>query len=297
MLRRLLLTALSMVPLALATSPAEAGAAKCPAGVVCGALGVPLDRTGATPGSITVRFRLYKHADASKPPLETIVAAEGGPGYSTLGSADSYLELFAPLRARHDVLVVDQRGTGSSHVIKCAPAQSYVGDAVENARLCGEQLGDQADLFTSAAAADDLAAVLDSLGVAKIDLYGDSYGSFFAQTFTVRHPDRVRALVLDGTYPASHLDPWYPTSAGSLLRNFRAVCQRSAATCPVAPSQMTALLAQLLDKVRAHPITGTAPDANGRESKVMIDADTLFTTNGELPPLNRSPVPRSRSPY
>ena len=181
--------------------------------MVCGALGVPLDRTGATPGSITVRFRLYKHTDASKPPLETIVAAEGGPGYSTLGSADSYLELFAPLRARHDVLVVDQRGTGSSHVIKCAPAQSYVGDAVENARLCGEQLGDRADLFTSAAAADDLAAVLDSLGVAKIDLYGDSYGSFFAQTFTVRHPDRVRALVLDGTYPASHLDPWYPTTA------------------------------------------------------------------------------------
>jgi pimeloyl-ACP methyl ester carboxylesterase len=153
-----------------------------------------------------------------------------------------------------------------------------VGDAVENARLCGEQLGERADLYTSAAAADDLAAVLDSLDIPRIDLYGDSYGSFFAQTFTVRHPDRVRALVLDGTYPASHLDPWYPTAAGSLLRNFRAVCQRSAATCPVAPAQMTALLGRLLDRVRTHPITGTAPDANGRERKVTIDADTLFTT-------------------
>jgi pimeloyl-ACP methyl ester carboxylesterase len=277
MLRRLLLIALAMVPLALATSPADAGAAKCPTGVVCGALGVPLDRTGETPGSITVRFRLYKHTDSSKPPLETIVAAEGGPGYSTLGSAAGYLELFAPLRARHDVLMVDQRGTGSSHVIKCAPAQSYVGDAVENARLCGEQLGDEADLFTSAAAADDLAAVLDSLDISKIDLYGDSYGSFFAQTFTVRHPDRVRSLVLDGTYPASDLDPWYATSAGSLLTNFRAVCQRSAGTCPVAPSQITALLGQLLEKVRAHPITGTAPDANGRESQVTVNPNTLFT--------------------
>jgi pimeloyl-ACP methyl ester carboxylesterase len=184
MLRRLLLIALAMVPLALATSPADAGAAKCPAGAVCGALGVPLDRTGATPGTVTVRFRLYRHTDTSKAPLETIVAAEGGPGYSTLGSADSYLELFAPLRARHDLLMVDQRGTGSSHVIKCEPAQSYVGDAVENARLCGEQLAERADLYTSAAAADDLAAVLDSLSIPRIDLYGDSYGSFFAQTFT-----------------------------------------------------------------------------------------------------------------
>jgi pimeloyl-ACP methyl ester carboxylesterase len=279
MLRRLLLTALAMVPLAGATpGQASAVAAKCPTGVVCGSLGVPLDRTGATPGSLTVRFRLYAHTDTSKPPLETIVAAEGGPGYSTLGSAASYLELFAPLRDRHDVLLVDERGTGSSHVIKCAPAQSYVGDAVENARLCGEQLGDRADLFTSAAAADDLADVLDSLHVRTIDLYGDSYGSFFAQTFDVRYPGRVRALVLDGTYPITGLDPWYSTSAGSLNRNFRAVCERSPATCPVAPSQMTALLGRLLDRVRQAPITGTAPDANGRESKVTVDPDTLLTT-------------------
>ena len=40
----------------------------------------------------------------------------------------------------------------------------------------------------TAAAADDMAAVLHALGLAKVDLYGDSYGSFFAQAFAARFP-------------------------------------------------------------------------------------------------------------
>ena len=34
-----------------------------------------------------------------------------------------------------------------------------------------------------------------------VDLYGDSYGTFFAQVFAGRHPDLVRSVVLDSAYP------------------------------------------------------------------------------------------------
>ena len=44
------------------------------------------------------------------------------------------------------------------------------------------------DLFTSALAANDMAAIIEALGIKKVDLYGDSYGSFFAQTFASRYP-------------------------------------------------------------------------------------------------------------
>ncbi len=50
---------------------------------------------------------------------------------------------------------------------------------------------------TLTAAADDLAAALDAEGVAKATVYGASYGTFLAQIFAVRHPERVNALVLD----------------------------------------------------------------------------------------------------
>ena len=59
---------------------------------------------------------------------------------------------------------------------------------------CGRSLGVTAPLYSTTLAADDLAAVLDSLSLGKISLYGDSYGTYFAQVFAVRHPERLRAL-------------------------------------------------------------------------------------------------------
>jgi proline iminopeptidase len=43
----------------------------------------------------------------------------------------------------------------------------------------------------------DLAAVLDHASVERAVVYGTSYGSYLAQGFGVRHPDRVAGMVLD----------------------------------------------------------------------------------------------------
>ena len=69
----------------------------------------PLDPGGAT---ITIGFELHRATNRNRPSLGTIVAVEGGPGYPSTGSRDFYLDLFAPLLARRDVLLVDARGTG-----------------------------------------------------------------------------------------------------------------------------------------------------------------------------------------
>ena len=42
----------------------------------------------------------------------TIVSQEGGPGYPSTGTSYDYKLLFAPLRNDHDMLMIDQRGTG-----------------------------------------------------------------------------------------------------------------------------------------------------------------------------------------
>lgn len=50
--------------------------------------------------------------------------------------------------------------------------------------------------------ADDLAAVLDALGIERIAVVGHSMGAFVAVVFAHRHPDRVSRLVLiDGGLP------------------------------------------------------------------------------------------------
>lgn len=52
---------------------------------------------------------------------------------------------------------------------------------------------------------DDIAGVLDSLGVTEVDVVGYSMGGIIAQAFAQRHPGRVRKLALIATF-ASHSD-------------------------------------------------------------------------------------------
>src|SRR5580658_7057985 len=89
----------------------------------CGTLARPLDPTGAVPGNVDVYFEYYPHSAAGAA-VGTLVATEGGPGYPATDSRDEYLALFAPLRARYDVLIMDNRGTGRSGAVDCRELQN-----------------------------------------------------------------------------------------------------------------------------------------------------------------------------
>jgi 3-oxoadipate enol-lactonase len=61
--------------------------------------------------------------------------------------------------------------------------------------------------FEVADDADDIAAVLDDLGVGEVDLVGYSMGGAIVQSLVRRHPGRVRRLVLVATF-AAHTESW-----------------------------------------------------------------------------------------
>ncbi len=130
------------------------------------------------------------------------------------------------------------------------------------------------DLFTSAPAAEDMAAVIKALGVGKVDLYGDSYGSFFAQVFAARFPRLVRSVVLDSTYETSGLDPFYRSSIGSMPADFQTACERApacAAAEPQAPWTRIGALAMRLQSA----ISGTVPGPGGKLEKVTMGVTGL----------------------
>lgn len=247
--------------------------------VLCGSVSRPLDPEDPAGEAIGINLELYPARDQRQPFLGTIVAVEGGPGYASTASRDYYLELFDPLLSQRQLLLVDNRGTGYSSAIDCPELQSYEGDYLSNVELCGEQLGGTSDLWGSGLAADDLAAVLDALAISQIDLYGDSYGTFFAQTFTVRHPDRVRTVVLDAAYPVEDQDPWYRDINRAIADSFAKVCERDPG-CAALGTDPVETLRKLADSLAAEPLEGSAPDADGIMRDVFLDAPMLSYLTG-----------------
>ncbi|MGH8132369.1 MAG: alpha/beta fold hydrolase, partial [Steroidobacteraceae bacterium] len=219
----------------------------------CGVLARPLDPSGVIPGTIPIYFEYYPHA-AAGPAAGTLVATEGGPGFPATESRDEYLALFAPLRARYDVLIMDNRGTGRSAAIECTQLQNAPQLTAGDVGACGRWLGRTAPLYSTALASDDLAALLDVLAIGRIGLYGDSYGTYFAQVFALRHAGKLRSLVLDGAYPLDGPDyAWYPHYAPAMRAKFDIACERAPACAGVAGSSMQHI-APALALLRARPI-------------------------------------------
>jgi pimeloyl-ACP methyl ester carboxylesterase len=247
----------------------------CPsAPAYCGRLDRPLDPTSAMPGRLSIYFEFYPHLGAGSS-TGTLVATEGGPGYPASLSRDEYLALFKPLRQRRDVLLMDNRGTGQSGAVDCRDLQTADHWTVELNAACGRALGESAPLYSTAYAADDLAAILDALGIHRIDLYGDSYGTYFEQVFAIRHPNTLRSIVLDGAYPLNGTDyAWYPSYAPAMRDKFNIACRRFP-PCAKVPGSSIEHILPLLAELRTHPFSARAADSDGKERQFTANASQL----------------------
>lgn len=147
------------------------------------------------------------------------ITATGGPGTAGLASADSYTASFDPSIPEHfDIVFFDQRGVGQSGGLQCVNAATAFyradwdattprGEAalVETARTfsnnCVAEMWNPGILpyLGTMQAVEDLDILRQLLGDEKIWLYGESYGTQYAQTYAAAHPENLAGLILDGT--------------------------------------------------------------------------------------------------
>lgn len=244
-------------------------------GGYCGSIRRRLDPTNSVKGSIDVGFEWYPRFDQTRPALGVFLPQEGGPGYSSTGTRDAYLNILGSLRERRDVLIVDKRGTGTSDPINCRRIQRGDPSDPEALAACGRKLGDKAALYRTELAVADIVSVMDALGIAEADFYGDSYGTYVGQTFAARFGHRLRSIILDSAYPARPPDIWFPTDWARGRDGLDRVCSRSP-SCRLLGGRSTARIEALLDHLRQNEISGVAPDSDGLPLETTVDVSQLF---------------------
>ncbi len=197
---------------------ARLGGERCPESeFTCVTLTVPLDHFDATnKRTIDVVFAVLPATGRRK---GMFVTATGGPGSSGIAAADSYTSFFDPrIPRRFDVVFFDQRGIAASGGLTCpdAAAAFYRADlradtlagetavkaaARTFAAACVTEMGSPATLpyLGTAQAVEDLEAFRQLVDDERLWLYGESYGTQYAQTYAAAHPEHLRGLVLDGT--------------------------------------------------------------------------------------------------
>ncbi len=252
----------------------------------CGKILRPLDPAAGLTDQIAVSFVWFPHTDRTISATGTIVAVDGGPGYASTASSKDYLRLFDPLRRDRDLLIVDNRGTGRSGAVNCPDLQQAEVLTPDAVAACANSLDKAAYAYRSALAADDLSAILLAIGAGPVDLYGDSYGTFFAQVFAFHHPHELRSLILDSAYPAGDVSPWWHLGAVTLAASLEAACARSPG-CGADPVKPATRLAELVRAVRQHPIPGEPVAGDNDRPAAAIDVPRLVNLmlSGALGPV------------
>jgi pimeloyl-ACP methyl ester carboxylesterase len=164
---------------------------------------------------------------------DPIAFLSGGPGEAVIENAADLAAQFTSLRKDHDLLLVDQRGTGQSGALHCDlyspenPAAS-LRDVfpVEAVKRCEQQLSQRADLtqYTYTHLAHDLEQVRLALGYGPLNLSAGSYGTRAAQIFMRAFPNSVRTAYLGSVVPVGVAtpEPMASTSQAALERMLEA---------------------------------------------------------------------------
>jgi pimeloyl-ACP methyl ester carboxylesterase len=239
----------------------------------CGTVDVPLDRANPGLGAIPIFFRFVRHT-GSGPVGDPIFATEGGPGYSVNeNNWQAYLTFgFAKLHAHHDLVFIDQRGTGRSRAIDCPSVQNGITGSIFTAvGQCAARLGAAANDYGSGDVALDIDAVRAALGIDKLEFYGGSYAAVDVQAYAARFASHLDAVVLDSPVKIVGIDDLARSTPPAMVRAVSLICKRST-SCS---ADQSALLSWLARRLRRHPVVGVGIDSAGTRHHLRVTEGTL----------------------
>lgn len=287
--------------LLLAASPASSAASSlnfgpCSKGTEfsCATLPVPLDRTGALPGTVTLNVE--RRLVGTTPTHSAVIALAGGPGQAATPLAEFIAKAISPALESRDLLVFDQRGTGASGPLSCSALSSSssanrASSPEQLIELCAHELGPARADYTTAESVADIEALRQAGGYEKIVLYGTSYGTKVALDYAERYPQHVESLVLDSTETPTGPEAFHLATFKAMTPALRELCSHGG--CSGVTGNPVADLAKLVSRLGTHPLKGVAYGQHGKAVKLSLTRSELYSLllGGDLNPALRSAVP------
>ena len=230
---------------------------------LCGQYEVWENRVTKAGRKITLNL-IVLPALTAQPAPDPVFFLAGGPGQDATSIGRRGQSLLQELRRERDLVFVDQRGAGASHLLDCdfgstgTQVQSYFQELfpLDQVRACRAKLEKIADLklYTTPVAMADLDEVRAALGYNQINLHGSSYGTLAALEYLRQHPTQVRSIVLNGVgTPAMKAPLHFAKGAQVALDQLLEDCAADAA-CNQAFPQLKAEWAAVLARFDRGPV-------------------------------------------
>jgi pimeloyl-ACP methyl ester carboxylesterase len=264
-------------------------------GLQCATVNVPLDRSGATPGTVSLHV---EELPAPGVPRGVLFLIAGGPGQASAGAftiGANALDLRSEYPG-YTLIAFDPRGTGRSGLLRCPELQADPFAALTRVQAlvakCGTEIGARRDFYSTRDHADDIDAVRRALGVDKIALEGTSYGTQLSVAYALTYPSHVERLILDSVADPAGRDPFALDDLQQMPKGLASLC--SGGLCRAATSNFVGELVKLANRMAAHPVTGKVAKPSGGTRTVrasgfdflggaVLDSDLNAGLAAELP--------------
>ncbi len=260
----------------------------CGDGLQCGSLAVPSD--WAQPDQAPIALGLAKlPATNSVGKRGVLVMDLGGPqAQISAFRQPAFQERFAELRQWFDLVIFDPRGFEASSGISCplpAPTEAdYVFPdqaafdvyAEQNARFGRECASTPlAGKLDSWQVAHDLDAIRKGLGERKLNYFGNSYGTVYAQAYAGLFPDRVGRMYLDSVMDHTNrsLRNWLGQRARANERSLHRFADWCAgqSSCALYGRDVLTVWDELVERAEQQPIPGGGTTVSAEQIVARAD--------------------------
>jgi pimeloyl-ACP methyl ester carboxylesterase len=259
----------------------------------CGFVTVPEDHNQPDGDVIRLAVVIIKDESENHQP-DPVILLTGGPGEKAVANTLNFAYLFDDIHPNRDFIIFDQRGVGLSEPALECPNWAEVqydildeedvyvaSETVFNALMdCRDQLvseGHNLSVYNTTQNAADVNAIRLALGYDQVNLFGGSYGSNLAQAVARDHPEMIRSMVINSTYPLE-----VSFSVESPIVTYDAVIRlleacESDPDCDQTYPDIQDVFFEVVERLNNDPVLVTVTHmTNGKNYPVLLTGDMVF---------------------